>query len=96
MVYLRYFIYILGYSRVRVVLRCQADARDQCVAFSDVGRGERDVLLVCISGEVQLGTKERAEIPELHAGLPVQAQAPLDLVTCQMHYRLLTASWPGD
>ena len=34
------------------------------------------------SGEVQLGTEEMAEIPELHAGLPVQAQAPLDLVTC--------------
>ena len=76
------FYIFLGYSRVRVVLRCQADARDQCVAFSDVGRGERDVLLVCNSGEVQLGTKKRAEIPELHAGLPVQAQAPLDLVTC--------------
>ena len=60
----------------------QADARDQCVAFSDVGHGESDVLLVCNSGEVQLGTKERAEIPELHAGLPVQAQAPLYLVTC--------------
>ena len=61
---------------------CQADARDQCGAFSDVGHGESDVLLVCNSGEVQLGTKERAEIPELHAGLPVQAQAPLYLVTC--------------
>ena len=45
------------------------------------GDGERDILLVCNSGEVQLGTKERAEVPELHAGLPVQAQAPLDLVT---------------
>ena len=75
------FNIFLGYSRVRVVLRCQAYARDQRVPFSDVGRGERDVPLVCNSGEVQLGTKERAEIPELHAGLPVQAQAPLDLVT---------------
>ncbi|CAN0348564.1 unnamed protein product, partial [Ascophyllum nodosum] len=60
----------------------EAGARDQCVAFSDVGRGKRDVPRLCNSGEVQLGTKERAEIPEPHAGLPVQAQAPLDLVTC--------------
>ena len=56
------FYIFLGNSRVSVVLRCQADARDQCVAFSNVGRGERDALLVCNSGEVQLGTKERAEM----------------------------------
>ena len=62
MVYFTLLHFCLGYSRARVVLRCQADARDQCVTFSDVGHGERDVLLVCNSGEVQLGTKERAEL----------------------------------
>ena len=59
----------------------QAHARDRCVAFGDVGHGERDVLLVCDGGEVQLGTKERAVVPEIHAGLPVLLEILLNRAT---------------
>ena len=60
----------------------QPDARDLRLAFGDIRHGERDVLLVCDGGEVQLSTKERAEVPHFHAGLPLQTKALLDLVAC--------------